>query len=100
MSQVASPRLPVALLTKVGTDTTSDAFVAEMKSDGMDVSSIGRVSDQTMGMYLVNLDGVERGFQYWRARSAARQLSDDGDWLDAKLSGAGLIHFSGITRAF
>lgn len=99
MSQVAGSRSPVALLTKVGTDTTSDAFVDEIEADGLDVSSIGRVSGRTMGLYLIDVDGVERSFQYWRDQSAARLLADNGDWLDAKLEGAGLIHFSGITLA-
>lgn len=52
-----------------------------------------------MGLYPIELDGVERSFPYWRSDAAARLLADDPDWLDRAFSGQGLIHLSGITVA-
>ncbi len=52
-----------------------------------------------MGLYLIELDGVERSFSYWRKDSAARRLADDTSWLANAIADANLIHLSGITVA-
>ncbi len=97
MSQIPGANLSVGYLTKVGTDAMSDAFVADMQADGLKTSHIGRVSDRTMGLYVIELDGVERSFHYWRDTSAARLLAEDEEWLAQSLEDSGLIHVSGIT---
>lgn len=97
MSQIPDVGLPVGYVTMVGTDTISDEFVNALQSDGLETSFIGRASDRTMGLYVIELDGVERKFHYWREASAARLLADDEDWLSQSFSDAGLIHVSGIT---
>jgi 2-dehydro-3-deoxygluconokinase len=99
MSQIPGQTLPVGFLTKVGTDPTSAAFVAGLDQDRLDTTLIGRMTDRTMGLYMIDLDGAERSFQYWRDQSAAKCLAQDGPWLDTALNGAGLIHLSGITLA-
>lgn len=99
MSQIFGGDRSVGFVTKVGTDKVSEAFVRQLEEDGLDVACIGRVSDRTMGLYMIDLDGVERSFQYWRSQSAARLLADDREWLASALDGAGLIHLSGITLA-
>ena len=48
---------------------------------------------------MIELDGVERSFHYWRDTSAARHLADDPAVLERALAGASLIHLSGITLA-
>lgn len=99
MAQIPDLGLPVSFVTKVGTDSLSEAFMAMLRADGLDTSHVGCVSDRTMGLYLIELDEAERSFHYWRETSAARLLADDEGWLAQSLQGAGLIHVSGITLA-
>ncbi len=99
MAQALRGRASVGFATRVGQDRISDAFVAELAADGLDVSVIGRDPVRGMGLYMIQLDGVERSFHYWRDTSAARGLAADGDTLSRAFAGAGLIHLSGITLA-
>ena len=99
MAQALAERARVGFVTRVGQDRLSDAFVAELASDGLDVSGVRRDPSRTMGLYLIELDGAERSFHYWRSASAARLLATDAAALTGALAGAGLIHLSGITLA-
>ena len=99
MAQLLGDAARAGFVTRVGRDGLSDAFVAEMAADGLDVSGVTRDPERSMGLYLIELDGVERSFHYWRDTSAARRLADDPAALAAALRGAGLIHLSGITLA-
>ncbi|MES2967451.1 MAG: sugar kinase [Pseudomonadota bacterium] len=99
MAQVLGTRAKVGFVSRVGQDTLSNAFVAELTADGVDTSGISRDAARTMGLYLIELNGVERSFHYWRGMSAAKGLADDPKVLAAALQGAGLIHLSGITLA-
>lgn len=92
-------RARAGFVTCLGTDGFSERFIAEMQEDGLETSAVLRSPDHTMGLYLIELKGVERSFHYWRKDSAARHLADDADALNGALSGAGLIHVSGITLA-
>ena len=99
MAQLLGDAAPAGFVTHIGCDALSDAFVAEMAADGLDVSGVTRDPERRMGLYLVELDGVERSFHYWRDTSAARRLADDPAALAGAVRGAGLIHLSGITLA-
>lgn len=99
MAQALQGRANVGFATRVGQDRISDAFVAELAADGLDVSVIGRDPLRGMGLYMIQLDGVERSFHYWRDTSAARGLAADAGALARAFVGAGLIHLSGITLA-
>ena len=99
MAQALQGRASVGFATRVGQDRISDAFVAELTADGLDVSAIRRDPARTMGLYLIELNGVERSFHYWRDTSAARGLASDAGALAQAFAGAGLIHLSGITLA-
>jgi 2-dehydro-3-deoxygluconokinase len=99
MAQALQGRASVGFATRVGSDRISDAFVAELTADGLDVSIIGRDPVRNMGLYLIELNGVERSFHYWRDSSAARGLASDAGNLAQTLAGVGLIHLSGITLA-
>ena len=99
ISQVPNLSIPVGFVSRVGSDAISDEFVAQCEQDGLDRAFLGRDPVRTMGLYVIDLNGVERSFQYWREQSAARLLANDAAWLDRVLSGAGLIHLSGITLA-
>lgn len=99
MAPLLGPRATAGFVTRVGADSLSDAFVAEMIADGLDVSGVARDPARGMGLYLIELDGAERSFHYWRDTSAARRLADDRTALAGSLRDAGLIHLSGITLA-
>jgi 2-dehydro-3-deoxygluconokinase len=90
---------PTRYLTRVGADSLSDGFVAFLNESGIDSSAVARDGERTMGLYMIELDGAERRFLYWRDSSAARRLADDPAILAAGLKGAELIHVSGITLA-
>ncbi|WP_083191217.1 sugar kinase [Salipiger sp. CCB-MM3] len=85
--------------TCVGEDAVSTEMLDFISGEGVDVSTVKRVSDRTVGLYMISLDGGERSFSYWRGRSAAKQMADDLTWLDGILKGREMIHFSGITLA-
>jgi 2-dehydro-3-deoxygluconokinase len=89
----------VAFVTKVGDDNLSDRFLEELRSDGLDTSAVSRDPNRSMGLYLIQLDGAERSFNYWRKDSAATHLADDRSLLSESVGDAGLIHVSGITLA-
>jgi 2-dehydro-3-deoxygluconokinase len=99
MAQWLGNAADVGLVTRVGQDTLSDAFMAGMAADGMALSGVTRDPGRQMGLYMIELDGVERRFHYWRDTSAARHLADDGAALARALDGSGLVHLSGITLA-
>ena len=99
MAQLLGDTARAGFVTRVGRDGLSDAFVDEMAADGLDVSGVIRDPERSMGLYLIELDGVERSFHYWRDTSAARRLADDPAALAEAVRGAGLIHLSGITLA-
>jgi 2-dehydro-3-deoxygluconokinase len=99
MAQLLGTAAELGYVTRVGQDKLSDAFVEELTADGLGTSGVSRDPERTMGLYLIELDGVERSFHYWRSVSAARRLADDRDWLARAVDQAGLIHLSGITLA-
>ncbi|MCB1348096.1 MAG: sugar kinase [Maritimibacter sp.] len=98
-AQLLGERGRAGFVTRLGTDRLSDRFAAEMETDGLDLSGVSRDPERQMGLYIIELDGAERSFHYWRDFSAARRLADDPVALDSALAGAGLIHVSGITLA-
>ena len=99
MKQALGDKADVGFATRVGTDRISDTFVKELVADKLDVSNIVRDPERTMGLYMIELDGVERSFSYWRSESAARLLMNDETALLAALHDVGLVHLSGITMA-
>ncbi|MEM9435185.1 MAG: sugar kinase [Pseudomonadota bacterium] len=99
MAQLLGGSAQVGFVTRVGRDAVSDAFVDQITQDGLDGSCLQRDETLTMGLYMIDLDGAERSFQYWRSASAARHLADDQASLNAVLDDAGLIHLSGISLA-
>ena len=99
LAQVLNGRAPVGYVSRVGNDAVSQAFLSECVTDGLGVSGVSQDTKKTMGLYLIELDGAERSFQYWRNDSAARLMADDAGQLAQTFEGAGLIHLSGITVA-
>lgn len=99
MAQLLGSDATLGYVSRVGTDSLSNGFVQELAADGLDIAGISRDPARTMGLYLIELDGVERRFHYWRDNSAARCLADDRQVLAQAVQGAGWIHLSGITLA-
>lgn len=99
MAQLLDGRAETGFITCLGRDRFSQRFASEMVRDGLDVSGLMFSADHMMGLYMIELDGVERSFHYWRRDSAARRLADDEAALDHAIGSAGLIHVSGITLA-
>ncbi|MEY8799344.1 sugar kinase [Leisingera sp. XS_AS12] len=99
LSQTLADRATTAFASRIGTDPLSSDFAASLAADGLDTSALARDPQRTMGLYLIELDGVERSFHYWRGQSAARHLADDPQWLAQTFADTGLIHLSGITVA-
>ena len=64
MAQWLGAVAEVGMITCVGQDTLSDAFVAEMAADGMTLAGVSRDPLRHMGLYMIQLDGVERSFHY------------------------------------
>ena len=89
----------VDYFTRVGTDAFSSEFLDFLAGSGLASDSIARDAERSIGLYVISLAGAERSFSYWRDSAAARRLADDYDKLSKAISGAGLIHISGITLA-
>jgi 2-dehydro-3-deoxygluconokinase len=89
----------VSYLTRVGEDALSSRLLAFLGEAGIDAGAISRDPERTLGLYLISLEGAERRFAYWREQSAARRLADDPARLGEALSGAALIHITGVTLA-
>lgn len=99
MSQLLGDSASVGFCTRIGADAISERFLGELAADGLDPGIVGRDQARHMGLYLIELSGTERSFQYWRGESAARALADEDSRLGDDLDGANLIHVSGITLA-
>lgn len=89
----------VDYFTGVGTDAISDEMLAFMGDAGVGTGSVRRISQRTVGLYMIALKNGERSFSYWRETSAAKLLAADRAALEAAVKGKGLILFSGITMA-
>lgn len=83
----------------VGTDRISDRMLSFIGDAGIGTQHVARVSDRTVGLYMIELDKGERSFIYWRDRSAAKLLAEDPARLRAAVAGKTLLLFSGITLA-
>jgi len=99
MAQLLGERASIGFVTRIGTDALSSRFLAELTQGGLDTAVVGRDDARHMGLYLIELSGTERSFQYWRNDSAAKALADRPETLLQGFEEADLIHVSGITLA-
>jgi 2-dehydro-3-deoxygluconokinase len=83
----------------VGEDAVSGQMVDFIAEQGIDTQTIHRLTDRTVGLYMISLQGGERSFSYWRGQSAAKALARDPARLAGMLQGHGMLHFSAITLA-
>ena len=99
IAQIVGDHAKVQYFTKVGTDPFSAEFIDFLATSGINPGLVRQDATRSIGLYVITLLGAERSFSYWRERSAARRLADDPSEIATALSGAGLIHISGITLA-
>ena len=89
----------VNYLSAVGDDAVSARMLDFMAGAGIGTAHVAALSGRTVGLYLIQLQGAERSFAYWRSASAARHLADDPARLAVALSGVQVAYLSGITLA-
>jgi 2-dehydro-3-deoxygluconokinase len=99
IARIVGDHAKVGYFTRVGTDAFSTEFIDFLAASGIASEAIARDATRSIGLYVISLLGAERSFSYWRETSAARRLADDPGEIATALSGAGLIHISGITLA-
>lgn len=91
----------VDLATAVGTDRFSGRLLERLADEGVGRRLVHREPDGALGLYLVELDGAERCFTYWRGASPARRLVDlvGSETLGAAAAAADVVVVSGVTLA-
>lgn len=91
----------VSLATAVGADRFSGGLLRRLADEGVSDRWVHRSGGGVLGLYLVELDGAERRFTYWRATSEARHLVDalGPDRIAAAAGDHDAVVVSGITLA-
>lgn len=97
--QQLSPAWNTHFVSRVGQDQISDDMVAMMSRGGIRTRYVQRSEDRSVGLYMISLNDGECSFNYWRSQSAARQLADKPELINAALKEANVLFFSGITLA-
>jgi 2-dehydro-3-deoxygluconokinase len=88
-----------AYFTAVGDDAPSRDMVDFINVAGISTAFVRTVSNASPGLYLIELEGAERHFSYWRDTSAARRLAADPEHLRRTMEASDIVYFSGITLA-
>ena len=74
-------------LTHLGVDTYSDILIDRMKALNIDASFIKRNASKDIGLDIIrNQENGERKFDYWRDNSAAKNMFEVDEALNADLS--------------
>lgn len=97
--RLSDPAWETAYFTAVGDDAPSRDMLDFMEASGISTASVRTVSNASPGLYLIELEGAERHFSYWRDTSAARRLAADREALAHAIDASDIVYFSGITLA-
>src|SRR5437016_12181617 len=90
-----SDEVAVDYLTLLGDDHYGGVLLEVMRAEGIGTHRIRRLPGEQPGLYLVRTDASgERGFTYYRSRSAARRLFDDAM---PDIGGYDVVYLSAIT---
>lgn len=89
----------VDYVTALGDDLYSGQMHAFLEKAGIGTGHIQTIAGKRPGLYMIHQEKGDRVFTYWRGQSAAKQLADDREALDAALDGADMVYFSGISMA-
>lgn len=93
------PGWRVGYFSALGDDIWSDRMLAFMAAEGIETEHVARLPGRRPGLYVIDFEGGERRVTHWRETSAARALADDPEALEAAVSSAHALFFSGITLA-
>lgn len=88
----------VAYLTALGRDPAGARFLDLWHSEGIDTSGVRHSDTRPTAVYFVSHDASGHAFQYFRRESAASGYTP-GDVDPALVTGAKLLHASGISQA-
>lgn len=101
LKRVAGAGTEVAYVSVVGRDALSERMLARFVEEGLDVGLVARHPERLPGLYAIATDADgERGFSYWRERSAARTLFAPQSGLAPEALGEfDLVFLSAITLA-
>lgn len=99
--QLARNGVSVDLATAVGEDSFSRGLLERLEREAIGADLIRSRPTGALGVYLVELDGTERRFTYWRANSPARELVDllGPESLALAVGTVDAVFVSGITMA-
>ena len=89
----------VDYVTALGDDLYSGQMHVFLEKAGIGTGYIQTIAGKRPGLYMIHQEMGDRVFTYWRGQSAAKQLADDREALDAALDGADMVYFSGISMA-
>lgn len=95
----SDPQWETAYFTAVGDDAPSRDLIDFIAAAGISTAFVKSVAHASPGLYLIELEGAERHFSYWRDTSAARRLAADRAHLRHAMETSDIVYFSGITLA-
>ncbi|MDO6719437.1 sugar kinase [Psychrosphaera sp. 1_MG-2023] len=94
------PEHDAQFFSAVGQDNVSSAMVSRWVNEGINIETVQRSADHTIGIYSIAVDAEgERSFSYWRKDSAATKMMRlrSETALYELCKDADLIFFSGIS---
>lgn len=88
----------VGMLARLGADEFGDSFMRLWHDEGIDTTAVARDAHAHTGVYFVSHGPDGHRFSYLREGSAASGITPD-DIGEAVISGASILHVSGISQA-
>ena len=88
----------VGIVTRLGSDTFGDRFMALWATEGVDTRWVQRSSEEPTGLYFISYGDGGHEFSYYRKGSAASALTPAHVERSA-IDAARIVHLSGITEA-
>lgn len=90
--------IPASWISALGDDELGEVVLHRLRAEGVDTSSVRRISDRPTGLYLREEVAGRLRVYYYRSGSAAASLSPNA--FDPRtLQGAAFLHLTGITGA-
>ncbi len=95
------PKAQVEYISVVGNDDLSNKMIKFINEQDIQTNYIDKISQRTLGLYIINTKDGERSFTYYRNNSAAKKtlLTKSYEKISKDLSTFDMIYFSAITLA-
>ena len=90
--------IEVAWVSRLGADPFGDLIASTLALEGLDLRHVRRDPERPTGVFFKSRENARTRVHYYRAGSAAAELSRD-DVPDEALRGVELVHLTGITTA-